>query len=261
MEEAVAASERGEWVDAEALLRRSLDAHSWSFPAFKLAETLEAMGRPVDALAVYGALDGGEYGLVEGAARAQVTAALARSEAQVARIEARWSAVGAPVRIRVDGAVVAETEETHASLRVNPGIRLLRFESRGRDAVERQARVDPGGRLQLDVDWGEALGRATIRTDPETRITVEGETALGLLEVSLPAGDYAVRLRNLRGDRAENITLSSGDTARYEFDAPGKRRRAWLWVLGGVLVVGAAATAGALLLRDGARLPVDDVGT
>ena len=264
LQAAVEAGEAGDLVAAESLLRRSLDAHAWTFPAFKLAETLEDLGRPLGALEVYEALEAGEYGEVEGQARERVREAAARAAARVARMQLSWGPVGRPVSIRVDGALVAETTEDHATVRANPGVRLVQVETVAFPVVERRVRLEEGAATEVAIVWpdGSLVGRLRLRTDAGALLRLGDEEGRGTLDLHLPPGTYPVRVRNQAGELEHEVAVRGGELSSYDLKAPSASGRGWIWALVGVAVAGAVAVAVGFALRGGASsLPVDDIGT
>ena len=262
---ALVAAEAGELVRAERLIRQSIELNAWTRPAFEWARILERLGRPLDAVEVYEDLLDDVYNRLEGQARETTQAALDAARRNVARLEVSWDEIGQSVLVRVDGEEMEETTSTSFSVPINPGERLVRVESAGRPAIERRVRAEPGGSVAVAVVWSEAraMGSVQVRSDG-AMITLNGEQAEDELMLELPIGEYEVQLSNSAGRRTETIEVQPGQTARYEFSAPARRSRAWIWIVVGAVVVGGATATAVILTRDNTpmvQLPIDDIGT
>ncbi|MEM6956944.1 MAG: hypothetical protein AAF645_14715 [Myxococcota bacterium] len=249
----IEAREGGDLLEAVQRMQRAMDVCTWGLPAFELAATYEQMGRTHDALTIYeDLLDGERYGPVEGDAERVTREGIERAGRSVAHVAVSWNDVNDYVVVRVDGEVQGETDQSSIRLRVNPGAHVIRAESEGRTAVEQRIRVAEGGTSRLELVFPERslLGRVVIATEDDVRIDFAGQSARGEIDLELEEGEYTATLIGPRGRRTHDVTIVAGETTRYDLAEPGGRRNLrWLWIAGGVVVLGALTAATVVLTR------------
>jgi hypothetical protein len=167
LELAVHARDEGRLEEARELLVQSLQAHRWSYPAFELGNVLAAMGRPVEAVAIYEELLGGVYGEATGEARTNIETALATTRPRIARMALGGRGADDAI-VRLDGAVVPnDSGATELSLAVDPGRHIVAIEA-GTRRIERTVDVSAGETSPLEIDLAPP---AAIRVEPDPIVT------------------------------------------------------------------------------------------
>lgn len=263
--EGMSALEAGLFAEARDHFRASLEVEPRPAPAFNLAFALRGLGDVLGAEEVYRALRRGEYGELSARGLDDVESFLEEVARSVGIVRVR--VLGAPrIAVRLDGQMIGELDDgSLVERRCNPGARRLTFSAAEHVTAEREVQVGAGetvdevvrllpepdgrpGRLELTVD------------DEDAQVSIvgvaEGHSPLAR---DLPAGRYAVRVRNRDGVRDQEILLPAGRRVQIELslpDAPLRRRPTFWLVLGGVIAVGAAAAATGVLLRRRVADPV-----
>ncbi|MEM9193994.1 MAG: hypothetical protein AAGF12_32765 [Myxococcota bacterium] len=261
LEEGLAARSAGRLVDAEELIRRSLEVFEWSYSAWQLGDLLTEMGRPTEALEVLRDILSGRYGgEVEGEAETDVRASVRLAEAQLARVELR---VGEPHTgaVRVDGRRVAELrDQRRIEIETDPGQRLVQVDGADFEAMEEQLRLRPGDNSPAVLERAPAEAMVFLRSDEDVNIEVVGvESGVGELRLRLPPEVYTILTAVDDAQNEQELTVEAGETYRLDLDRPGSGGPpVWLFVGLGVLAAAGVAVLLTVLLQDSSEdLPVD----
>jgi hypothetical protein len=259
LELAVHARDEGRLEEARELLVRSLEEHRWSYPAFELGNVLAAMGRPVEAVAIYEELLAGGYGEVTGEARTNIETALATARPRIARIALSWRGAADAI-VRLDGAIVPNEENaTELALAVDPGRHIVAIEA-GAVRTERTVSVSAGETAPLAIDLA-PRGRLRVESDPEARIEVgDLGSRVGVFDLEVPAGRYDVVVTLDDETLEESVVVTPGESTSVHLAPEVGGISPWLWIVLSAVAVGAGAAVLAIILATGGP-PTDDIGT
>ncbi len=253
-EQANAATQEGRFADARDLYRESLALERNRGNAFNLAVALTLTGEFVEAVGLFDALVEGLYDPLEPAQRRQVRRLRREAAANVATVAILLPEIDG-LEVRVDG------QRRVGDVRVDPGDHIITVASTRHRPIEAELRVRRGERvefqptLQLRADL--TMGRLVVEAADDGHLRVAGAEAIGRLDLRLEAGVYEVTLESGGRARTREVLVEAGATSRYEI-ALAPPRRAWLWILGGVVLAG-TLTAALLLTRTEQRPRSDDV--
>lgn len=215
----VAALEQSDADAARVAFERSLELHPTSAAAFNLAGVLSDLGQPSAACTLYEELRRGVYGSLTDEQSREVERLAAEAEAMSAHIEVRVVAPSA-VRITIGDHQGLALESEPLVHRVDPGVHHVRGELEGAPMVENDVEVRAGGR-----------GRTLLR-----------------FQMALMPTEVPTDVNEAQGSD-ESVVMA---------DEP-RRRRPWLWVVVGLVLVGGATAAIVLATRPSSGN--DEIGT
>ena len=248
------ASTQGRFADARDLYRAALELGSNAAIAFNLAVALTRTGEFTEAVQVFDALLRDEYGSISPEQRREVAALSEEASREVATLVVRLPPTEG-LEVRVDGQRV---EGRH---RLDPGEHIVSVQSRRHRPLEQRLVISRGETrdyaptLQLRPHL--TRGRLIVDAPDGGLLEVEGAgEAMNHLDLELEEGVYRVTLTSDERVHEREVEVAAGTSSRYEMSPSPPRRRAWLWVLAGVLVAG--ATTAVLALSLGSKPPRED---
>lgn len=240
-DDAVGALHRGEFAHARDLFARSLETSPTTAAAYDLAVACRGTGETTRAEAVLLDLLSGTYGELAEAQRTEVNALLeaVRGEQAVLTVS-----VDVPeATLRIDGHRIDPGTE----VRMDAGDHLVVLTADGYVEEERRLVLERGEARALDVALvPRSVGTLALEapTDEMTVEIVGIARGAGRIERELPTGDYVVRVSNGAAERESTVRVDGGGTTRFRFDDPAAGidlvREPSFWIVGGVLLVGAA---------------------
>lgn len=230
----------GRFADARDAFRRSLELNPRASVAFNLAVAYTRTGEYVAATTLFTRLLDADFGDLPEERRLEADSLRTEANASVATLTLRLPPAEG-LDVRVDGQVYGE------QMRLDPGEHIVNITSPRHVPVEVRVTLERGGaetlRPELELREDARLGRLRVSTPVEGGLlSIDGVTG-GSAEIDerLSPGEYMVVLRFEGEENTRLIQVEAGVEARYELDFQRSSRRAWPWVVAGILVVGAAA--------------------
>lgn len=237
----------GRFADARDAFRRSLNLNARPSVAFNLAVAHSRTGEYVAAVRLFERLLSGGFGDLPADRRQEAAALRDEAESSVATLTVHLPPAEG-LNVRVDGQVYAE------QMRLDPGEHIVSIHSPRHLPVEVRVALTRGDsetiHPELELREDERLGRLRVTSAAEGGVlSIDGVADGTELDERLPPGEYLVVLRE-GGRRSERlIQVEAGVEARYEMNFErSEGRRAWPWVIAGVLVAGAGAGVAAYFL-------------
>ena len=202
--QAEAADRAGDLAQAEALLRQAIEAWSWSYAAFRLADVLARGNQVVEAAQWLDRVENGDYGPIAGDAAAAFRRRAVEIRAKLAKLSLSWTGSDS-ASVSLDDRLVLQVDGQTAELTTNPGTRRLRLEAPGRLDIERSLELAPGANVSLRVQFENPAPET--EAPPSRRWWIAGLVA-GLVAVA--AGVTVA------------VVLTGGSDARPPVDVPTK---------------------------------------
>lgn len=232
----------GRFVEAEGLLRQSLELVVDVRTLFNLAVALRGQGRFINAREM---LREGMGQTIAPERRTQYEALLEEVEAAIARLRLTVQASGS-VRVSLDGSLRFERDAPFEdTLEIDPGAHNLQLEAEEFLPSTESFHVAPGAiaSVQLDMTPDQRqslLVLVVLEEGAEIEIVGHGREA-GRIERRLAPAEYEVRVHYEGRVANSRVTLPAARDVRIELDVPrDRRRRLALWMTFGALVIGAA---------------------
>lgn len=171
----------------------------------------------------------------------------------VSRLDLKVNEAGAAVVI--DGEAIGTTP-LDAPLTVDIGVRTIRVTKRGFKDYERVQRVVGAADVALAVTLEKdlRLGRLTITAGPEDLIALDGKAVgKGRWEGSVRSGGHTLRVSSPgMAPREAEVLVKDGEARSIPVSLtplPQSGPPTWLWIAGGIALVGGTAAAAALLVE------------
>ena len=238
----------GRFADARDAFLRSLELNPRPSVAFNLAVAYTRTGEYVAAVGLFDRLLEGDFGNLPRDKRREVRTLRAEAEGSVALLTIHLPPAEG-LNVRVDG------QRYEGPMRVDPGEHIVSLTSPRHVPLELRVALERGGEETVDPELelreDERLGRLRITTPVDGGLlTIEG-VAEGEdeLDERLPPGEYVVTLQDGDEHSERVVQVEAGVEVRYELSfEQSSSRRAWPWIVAGVLVAGAGASVAAYFL-------------
>lgn len=250
-----AAFAEGRLAEARDSFQRSLAESLSVGTAFRLALAFERQGAWVDAETLLLRLQNAEFGPLTEGQVPHVESLLESVRRRIGHLQIHLEPSPADVTIRVDG----DPMDGHAQ-RINPGEHTVLVLADGYQAADETITLADGETRILRLTLMPIDARLVVEADdPDHLIRVDGlGESHGHFETAAPPGHYSIIVTNGNGRREMAVDLEAGQTLRLHVSVRNRSRK-WSWVVGAVLVGGAAAAAiGMILTRDNRTLIEND---
>lgn len=228
---------------------------------YNRARALEALGRYAEALDAYEAF--------QKDAPPELLAKVPGLKDHVEGVRKRVTVL--TLKVNVEGArvvlrnVVLGTTPFERAVRVNAGKATLEVSAEGYESHRRELDLKGGEALTVEIDLKPKVsgGTLAIKSDPPATVSVDG-VAKGTtpIEESVAAGSHTITLsRSGYVSRTSTVVVTVGEKKSVDLSLEaekGMTSKWWFWTGVGVVVVGAAVTATALLVeRDAGKGDID----
>lgn len=229
-----AAFEAGQIAVAREAYAQSLAASPSVGTAFRLALALERAGFLTEAEAILLRLNSAEFGEVTNGQTPHIEALLTSARERIATLSVRTTPPDAEVR--VDGRPI------DATVRLDPGSHQITIIASGHDSAEQTVTLAAGQAEVVIVELHQLQATLIVDADDEShQVRVLGVGAsMGRFQQQVPAGEYTIVVIGYGERREEKVLLEPGEVMRIRLGI-NSPRRAWPWVLGGIVLAGAAA--------------------